>query len=124
MKVTIEDVLKSLPDFEDLMKLSSEISTLMYNRMVKESEIKSDESKVFEIASTDAKYFINGKQPSTTYIENTWRYRGFSGELIKKRLELAEIIAKLEQKKLQMDIYKSMLDVWRTLSANSRSANI
>lgn len=124
MKGTVEEVLKAIPDFEDLMKLSKDISVLMYERMSIEAEIKSGESKVFETASTVETYFQNGKPPSSTYIDNTYKYRGLNGELYPLRLKLAGVVSQLEEKRLQMDIYKLMLDVWRTLSANQRSANI
>lgn len=124
METNPEKILKAIPDFDEFMKLSSEISTLMYEKMVMESKIRSGESRVFEIATTNESYFQNGKPPASTFIDNTWKYRGLEGELIPLRNELAKTVSQLEEKKLQMDIYKSMLEVWRTLSANQRSAGV
>lgn len=124
MNTNPETILKSIPDFDEFIKLASEISSLMYQKMVLEVEIRSGESKVFETATTSEKYFQNGKPPASTFIDNTWKYRGIDGELLPLREKMAVLVSQLEEKKIQMDIYKSMLEVWRTLSANQRSATL
>lgn len=124
MKGTATDVLKSIPDFEEFMQLARDIAKLLYEKMVLEARIKDGESKVFREASSRAEFMQNGKPPTTAFIDNTFKYPGLNGELLPLRLELAKVSAILEEKKLQMDIYKSMLDVWRTLSSNERSSSL
>jgi len=124
MQGKVEEVLKAIPDFEDFMKLSEEISKLMYKKMSLESEIKELESAVFRKVTKDTDFFQNGRPPSMSYIEQTYKYTGLSNELMPVRDDLAKVVSELERKKLQMDIYKSMIEVWRTLSSNQRSASV
>jgi hypothetical protein len=122
MKGTPEEVLKAIPDFEEFTKLAEEISALMYKKLSLDAQIKDGESNVFKIASTDEKYLQGGKAPSSTAIDNTFKYPGLNGELLPLRNELAKATAELEGKRLQYDIYKQMVEIWRTLSSNQRTA--
>lgn len=121
MKGTPEEVLKAIPDYTDLLSLAQTISGLMYRKLSLEAQIKEGESLVFRTANTDEKYFQNGKPPASTFVDNTYKYPGLAGELLPLRTELARVIAELEGKRLELDIYKTMIEVWRTLSSNSRS---
>ena len=123
MKGTPDEVLKSIPDFDEFNKLAEEISALMLQKLSLEAKVKDGESNVFRVTSTDEKYFQGGKPPSVAYVENTYKYPGFDGGLMSIRNQLAQVTADLELKKLQMDVYKTMVDVWRTLSSNSRTAS-
>lgn len=124
MESNPDNVLKNIPDFDEFVMLSSEIASLMYRKLVLESKIKEGESLVFKTMNTDEKYFQGGKPPSSVYIENTFKFSGINGELIPIRGELAKIISELEGSKIRMDIYKTMVEVWRTLCSNQRSAGI
>lgn len=124
MKSNPDEVLKSIPDYSELIDLSVEISALMYKKLVLDSQIKEGEAIVFRTASSDAKFFQGGKPPSVSFIDNTLRHTGINGELLLLRLDLAKVISDLEGKKIQMDIYKTMIDVWRTLCSNNRTASI
>ena len=124
MKGTPEEVLKAIPDFDEFMKLSEEITALQFRKLSLEAQIKTGETHVFKVASTDEKYFQGGKPPAVSYIDNTFKFTGLNGELIPLRNELAQVTAQFEGKKLQMDIYKTMVEVWRTLSSNQRSAGM
>lgn len=122
MKGSPEEVLKALPDFEEFTKLAEEISALMYKKLSLDAQIKDGESNVFKVASTDERFFQGGKPPSSTAIDNTYKYPGLAGELIPLRQELAKVTSELEGKRLQMDVYKSFIEIWRTLCSNSRTA--
>ena len=124
MKGTPEEVLKSIPDFEEFIKLSEEISELMYSKLVLDSQIKAGEAAVFTTLNTDEKFFQGGKPPSVAYIDNTFKHRGINGELLPLRSELAGVISKLEGKKALMEVYKTMIEVWRTLCSNQRTASM
>ena len=122
MENSPDKVLKAIPDFEEFMKLSNEIAVLMYKKLSLDAQIKEGESDVFRIATTDEQYFQGGKPPSSTAIDNTFKYTGFNKELIPLRNELAKTVSELEGKKLQMDVYKQMIDIWRTLCSNNRTS--
>jgi hypothetical protein len=124
MKGTPEEVLKAIPDFEDFTRLAEEISALMYKKLSLDASIKDGESNVFKVAGTDDRFFQGGKPPSSTAIDNTYKYPGLHGELLPLRQELAKVTADLEGKKLQYDVYKQMVEIWRTLCSNQRSASI
>ena len=124
MKGSPEEVLKAIPDFEEFTKLAEEITALMYKKLSLDTQIKDGESIVFRVASTEERFFQGGKPPSSTAIDNTYKYPGLAGELLPLRQELAKATADLEGKKLQYDIYKQMVEIWRTLCSNQRTAGL
>jgi len=124
MKGTPEEVLKAIPDFDEFNKLAEEISSLLYAKLSLDAKIKDGESNVFKVVSTDERYMQGGKPPSATYIDNTYKYPGLDGELLILRNDLARATADLEGKRLQFDIYKNMIEVWRTLSSNQRTSSL
>jgi hypothetical protein len=110
----------NIPDYDDQLKLATEIRNLLYKKMMLDIEIKAEESNVTRTMTTEEKYYSNGKVPSMNYIENTFQYTGFTGELLAKRQELAEVISSLEEARTKFEIYKMQLDLYRTESANQR----
>lgn len=124
MKSNPDDVLKTIPDFEELIALSELIAGFMFTKLSLEAKIKEGESNVFRIASADERYFQGGKPASSTYIENAWKFTGLDGELVPLRNELASVIAKLEGSRMKMDVFKNMIEIWRTLCSNQRSSSL
>lgn len=121
MELSSTDILKKLPEFEDMLKIGDEISRLLLEKLVAERNIKIRESEIIKIAMTDPTYFVGGKQPSVSFIETAYMYSGLQGELIPLREELANILADLDKNRTRLDLYKEFLNVWRTLSASERS---
>lgn len=124
MKATLAKIIEILPDYEDLMSTAESISELSLKKMQLDIKIKAGESDVFKRASAEEKFFIGGKPAPTSFIENTYKYPGLSGELLPIRSELAAVTSALEKTRMKMDIYKSVMEIWRTLSANERSSSI
>jgi hypothetical protein len=122
MNTNLTEILKAIPDFEDFMKLADEIGELSFHKMQLENKLKGREALVFQEAMK--KPLENGKLPSASYVTNAYLHTGFDGELMEDREKLADVTAMLDKKKIQLNIYKDMLDVWRTLSANSRQAQL
>lgn len=124
MKATLTEVMKALPDFDELDKLTSEIAELMYLKLLAERDIKIGEADVFKRCQSDSSLYQNGKPAPVSYIDNAFKFTGISGELIPLRASLADLTSRLEKAKLKMEVYKNMMDIWRTLSANERSSSI
>lgn len=124
MNTNINDLLKKLPDYEDFMTLADSIELTSKEKARLEIQIKTLETELVKKVTTDPTYFQSGKVPSMVYIESTWKYTGLDNELLPLRLRFSELTAELEKSKIKMDIYKTMLDIWRTLSANERKASI
>lgn len=124
MNQDINTLIKKLPDYDDFIKVIEEIESNSRRKSKLEIQIKTMESELVKKVTTDPIYFQAGKMPSMNYIEATWKYTGTNNELVPLRLELAEVTSTLEKSKLRMDVYKTMLDIWRTLSANSRRAEL
>jgi len=122
MKSTLTDIMKALPDFDDLNRSADEIADLMYEKMITDNKIKAKEANVFKITSTDQAFFIGGKPAPVSYVENTYKFGGLGGEILQDRQRLAELVSALERAKMKLSLYKDMLDIWRTLSANERSS--
>ena len=121
METSSKKLLENIPDWQDFMNLAEEIKVLSYRKMVTDSRIKTGESEDFRTVMGDPKYFINGKAVAVSYYDNAYSHSGVDGSLLPLREEYAQISSELELKKIQYEIYKQMLDTWRTLSANERS---
>ena len=124
MKDNIKELLQALPDFTDLMEISNKIADAQYLKLNLDIKIKIGESNVFKEAFTNPEYLQNGKPPSATSIESALKYPGLKGELIPLREEYATVSAQLEKLRMQMDIYKQMVEIWRTLCSNERTATL
>jgi len=109
-----------LPDFEDIADTIKKIREFSIERSLLDLEIKTREASINIEATKDTKYFINGKPPSQEYIKNSWRITGFNNELVKPRKHLATLYAELEYSRLRLDMLNSLVEVWRTQSANER----
>ncbi len=120
METNSRKLLEAIPDFREFMALADEIRELSYRKMMIERYLKDAESQAFRVIMTDERFFNNGKPVSVSYFENAYRYGGIDNELLDHRKKLADIISELEKKRMQYDIYKQMLEVWRTQSANER----
>jgi hypothetical protein len=112
----------NLPDFDDLQKAIEEIYKWNIRKSSLDIEIKNLEAGIVKEVTTNDKYFVLGKPPSMEKINSTYVYPGLSGELISKRLALAEAYASLEKARLCYEVLKTRIDVWRTQTANERAS--
>lgn len=124
MELTSARLLKNLPDYDDMIKVSNEIGQLMLDKMKLDIQIKGIEATTVKEVVTNSLYYIGGKPPSMNFIEDTYKFTGINGELLPMREKLAEIISDLEKKKVQFEAYKNLLDMWRTLAANERHQSL
>jgi hypothetical protein len=101
-----------LPDFDDMYKLIDEIKNLSIEVAKAELEIKVMEGDIF----------VKGKEDGhpVNHITNAYKTAGFNGELIPFRESLAEKQAELKFKENVLALYRSKIDVWRSVSANER----
>jgi hypothetical protein len=120
MKANLKDILEAIPDFEDFLKLADEIGELSYKKMHKETLIKAMESETFKAAMKEP--LENGKLPSSSFVTNAYLHTGLRGELIPHREQLADISAMLEKRKIQLSIYREMINFFQTVSANERKS--
>lgn len=124
MKDNIKEILQALPDFTDLMSLSDKIAEVQHAKLTVEMKIKLGEANVFKEAFTNPQYFQNGKPPSAVSVESTLKYAGLNGDLVSLRKEFIDNTVELEHLRMQMDIYKTMIEVWRTLCSNERTSTL
>lgn len=121
MNSNLQDIIAKIPDFEDFVKLAEEIGDLSFSKMQLENQLRAKEAEIVRKAMSDMNFLINGKSPSMNVLESTYKFTGFNGELLEERLKLADITAKLEKRKLLLSVYRDMLEVFRTVSANQRA---
>lgn len=124
MKSDEKAILAKLPDYDDFMDLAESISKLSMEKSKLEISIRAAESDIVKKVTTDIAFFQNGKTPTMSIIDATYRYSGISGELIPQREALANITVSLERLKLQMDIYKTWVSIWQSLNSNARAARL
>jgi len=124
MKSTLGDIVKKLPDFEEMLAIAQEVRDLSLQKLLIENALKTKESDIYKEAMVNEKYFIGGKQPAISYIKSAYEHGGFSGELVQAREELAKVSAELDYKKQVMSVYKEMIGIFQTLSANERGVSL
>lgn len=115
-----KQVLEKLPDYSDLMELTEEIAKVSAKKLFLDNKIKAMESEVVLRVTKDQSFYQNGKPPSMSFIDVTYRFTGINNEIIPLRDELASYTCKLDSLKIRMDVYKQLFEIWRTLSANER----
>ncbi len=113
-----------LPDFSDMLSLAQKIKNLTIEKLRLELEIDSLKARITLTATTDSKYFQKDKPPAMNFLETTYLVTGFNGELAKLREKLIYIISELDEAKLTMQIYRDMISLYQTESANMRAATM
>lgn len=109
-----------LPNLEEYGELINKISEYSSLVSAKEILIKIKEAEIVQEAISNIKYFQNNKPPSQSFIDSTFKYTGFEGELIPLRKELGDLEAKLEYYKLRYRYLSTLIEIWRTQEANNR----
>lgn len=113
-----------LPDFNDMIAIANSVGMLLAKKLTLDTAIKSGEADVTKTMVSDPVYWQGGKVPSQAYIDSSYKVTGFKGELSNLRNEFAEVSGALETAKLMFEVYRSMIDVWRTESKNERESTL
>lgn len=111
-----------VPDFDDMMSLADKIGDLQRKVLVLDLQIKEKISIATSTVMSDQKYLMDGKRPSMELVKSTYHVSGLSGEIIPLRNELAETEAELERCKLKFQVYRDMVTIYVTDSANKRAS--
>lgn len=118
----------NLPDFDDLITLSKEIGNLKKQIALDENALEILEAEITEETSTNEAYFVNGKPPSMSYTQANYLKIGYDertrNELKRLKDNIAKNTGKLKEKEMLFGIYRNMIDIWRTESANERHSAI
>jgi hypothetical protein len=109
-----------LPDVDDMLKLTEEIKELALQQGKLTIRIKAAEAQTVLKLRGDEKYFVGGKPLAMNAIDSMYKYTGIDGELVKLREKLSEIIAERKHKELIFEVYRDIIAIWRTKSANER----
>jgi len=123
-KMTFEMNENNIPDFEDMVKVAESIRELSLERTRLELTIEDSFSKTVLQLTTNPEYFVNNKPPSMVFIKSTYGFSGLDGKLYEYRVQLGTVEAELDYLKNKLNIYRDMIDVWRTVSANKRASVI
>ena len=115
MDTNSKKMMEALPDFNDFFTLIEEIKNLNYEKMVIEQTIKESEAENFNRVMNNPQFFVGNKPVAVSYFENAYKYSGTDGETIKHRQALAKVISQLEAKKAQYEVYKQIVDMFKTL---------
>lgn len=121
MKANLRDIIESIPDYEDFVKLAEEIGELSFKKMQLDNRIKAAEAETFKAAMGQP--LENGKLPSASFVNGAYIHTGLSGQLVEQRELLADYTAQLEKKKILLSIYRDMINLFQTVSANERSTS-
>ena len=114
----------NIPDFEDMINISEQIREFGLEKTKLELLIEDLYAKTVLMLTTNPEYFINGKAPSMAFIKSTYGFSGLDGKLYEYRVKLGNLEVELEYLKNKLTVYRDMIDVWRTVSANKRASVI
>jgi hypothetical protein len=122
MKIDVEN----LPDFDELIALTGEIGGLKTTLMVDKASLERLEAEITQRVTDLPQYHVGEKPPSMAYIKSHYHVLGCDEDTDRELGELKAVIAgnegKLREKELLFQVYRDMIDVWRTESANKRGA--
>lgn len=113
-----------LPDFSEMLKLIHTIEALNKEELRLRTEIKIKEAESVDRVTNDPKFLVDGKTPSVSYIDRTYKITGIEGDLVELRRELDKISADLHGANLLLQFYRDMISVYQTESANKRAATL
>lgn len=110
-----------LPDFEKIFALIDTIKDVSIQRSKLALEIDFLQDGI--VRSIYKESADRGtKPPSMEFIKNTFLISGLDGELKPNKIQLAFLDATLSNAKLELEMYKLVIEVWRTNSANERKS--
>lgn len=124
MNLSALELAKKLPDYTDLLEIATQIEQLSIKKSALEGAIKLSEANVIKEVTTNPVYFQAGKVPSMVYIDATYRFLGLENELPELRQTVAGLGYNIEKLKATMDVYRTMIGIWQTLSANERKSSL
>lgn len=118
---------KQLPDFDMMIALANEIGNLKKVILLNKGKLDVKTAQITQdVLSNETFWGKDKKQPSMVSIEKTFLVIGRNDEetveLATLRAEIARDEGLAKQKDLLFQVYRDMIDVWRTESANKRGA--
>lgn len=117
---------RPLPDFDTMTVLAKEIGNLKRSLLIDKARLDQLIAQITEVVMADSTYWTGSKPPSMAYVEATYHIRGLNVEQFNSLSALRSAIAdeegSLKEKELTFQVYRDMIDVWRTESANKRGA--
>ena len=115
-----------IPDFDDMEKWAYQAAVLKGQVIRTKAELAMYEAQVIHTAMTNQAHWIGSKRPGITYCQAVVAKIG-NTEVDKKvlynwRHDLADKIEELALAEHLIDLAKAKLDLFRTLSANTRKS--
>jgi len=113
-----------LPDFDEMEALAAKVARARAELVVLKHSLSSFQASLIREAKTNKQYWIGNKMPTDTFCKNVIMYTGNTDADSAKLLSLNnEIANKTEAYSLLQElirIKRDRIDLFRTLSANSR----
>jgi len=119
-----------LPDFDDMIDVANNIGNNKTLLALKEAELEQLLAEITNIVTDDVEFWVNKKPPSMAFIKSNYHLTGIDSEdnypdyskaiLRTLRLEIAQLKGDLRRDELLFQVYRDMIGVWRTQSANER----
>lgn len=109
MEIKLPDIEEIENTLTELYKVSKELARLKLAIKVLESET------VLKLHEN------NSKPPSMSFIQATYLVTGLDNALLEMRKKLIELETQQEYLKNKYELYKIVIEIWRTHSANERT---
>lgn len=116
----------NLPDFDQLITLAEEIGVAKKRLLLNKVLLDREHASITQIVTSDVTYYVSSKPPSMAYIKSNYHVLGIDKEsredIEALQNQIAEDEGTLKEKELLFEVYRGMIDVWRTESANKRGS--
>ena len=122
--MTIMTLKIELPEFDKFYELSENIKKKSLELSLVDLDISKQQAEIAKRAMVDTSLYVKGKPPSMEYLKNTLFVTGIDDELLSLLGKKETLEAELDYLKRQYEILKIITEIWRTQSANERSALI
>jgi hypothetical protein len=121
-----EEMLKQLPDFDDMDKLATAIATAKAMLEDAKNTLEEEQARCIQDALTRQEFWIDNKPPTMGYCTAVVAVRGNTEADYIKLSELKRVIIEstktYQEAKALLDNMKDRIAVWQTHSANMRKA--
>jgi hypothetical protein len=115
-----------LPDFDDMIALATKIGKSKIELTISKNTLDVVLASITKKVTSDPIYWMSGKPPSNAHIQDSYHVLGTSDEertqIFKLKDTIANLDGNLKTDEMIFDVYRELINVWRTQSANERSA--
>jgi hypothetical protein len=116
---------KYVPDLDAYTDAWVELAKATTEEAILKLQLEEAQAKIFVECMTKPEYKLNGRPPAISFIENSWAKVGHTKEMEATisdlRRQLISVNERIDSAKATLKIEEMKLNLYQTMSANSRN---